>query len=330
MTRIRVGICDHSPPPFEVEREALGPDTELVFLNSRLEEDFKPEILRSIDALLVWRAPITGKTIDHLERCRIVVRYGVGYDAIDLSRLKQKGIPFCNVPDYGTEEVADTASAMLLGLQRNVGRYDVSCRFFQGAWQNQSRETIRLSRSALGIIGVGRIGTALVNRMKPFGIKILGYDPYQPSGHEKAVGYQRFQFLEEMLPLCDMISFHCPLNAETRGMIDPSFLERVKSSLILVNTARGGLLESLDVLEKALRENQIQAAGLDVLPQEPPGNHSLIEAWRNREEWLDGRLWINPHQAFFSNQAFYEMRFKAAETVKLFFEHGILRNQITE
>lgn len=77
--------------------------------------------------------------------------------------------------------------------------------------------------------------------MKPFGIKILGYDPYQPSGHEKAVGYQRFQFLEEMLPLCDMISFHCPLNDETRGMIDPSFLERVKSSLILVNTARGGL-----------------------------------------------------------------------------------------
>ena len=127
-----------------------------------------------------------------------------------------------------------------------------------------------------------------------------------------------------------MISFHCPLNDETRGMIDPSFLERVKSSLILVNTARGGLLESLDVLEKALRKNQIQAAGLDVLPQEPPGNHSLIEAWRNRDDWLDGRLWINPHQAFFSNQAFYEMRFKAAETVKLYFEHGILRNQITE
>ena len=330
MKIFRVGITDHSPPPFEVEREALGKDAELIFLNSRVEKDFEPEILRSLDALLVWRAPITKKTIDQLESCRILVRYGVGYDAIDISSLNQKGIPFCNVPDYGTEEVADTASAMLLGLQRNVGRYDVSCRVFQGAWQSQSRETTRLSRSALGIIGVGRIGTALVNRMKPFGIRILGYDPYQPSGHEKAIGYQRFQFLEDMLPQCDLISFHCPLNEETQGMINSSFLEKVKSSLILVNTARGGLLESLDVLENALQENQIQAAGLDVLPEEPPGNHSLIEAWKSREEWLDGRLWINPHQAFFSNEAFYEMRFKAAETIKLFFEHGILRNQITE
>tara|TARA_B100001939_G_scaffold171417_1_gene147757 strand:- start:103 stop:603 length:501 start_codon:yes stop_codon:yes gene_type:complete len=166
--------------------------------------------------------------------------------------------------------------------------------------------------------------------MKAFGPRILGYDPYQPSGHEKAVGYQRFQFLEEMLPLCDMISFHCPLSDETRGMINSDFCGQLKNGSILVNTARGGLLESFDVLEQALRENRIHAAGLDVLPQEPPGNHPLIEAWRNREDWLEGRLWITPHLAFFSNQAWYEMRYKAAETVKLFFEHGILRNQITE
>ena len=180
------------------------------------------------------------------------------------------------------------------------------------------------------MIGVGRIGTAFVNRMKVFGPRILGYDPYQPSGHEKAVGYQRVQFLEEMLPLCDMISFHCPLSDETRGMINSDFCGQLKNGLILVNTARGGLLESFDVLEQALRENRIYAAGLDVLPQEPPGNHPLIEAWRNREDWLEGRLWITPHLAFFSNQAWYEMRYKAAETVKLFFEHGILRNQIME
>ena len=330
MTRIRVGITDHAPPPFEVEREALSPDAELVFLNSRSEQDFDPEILKTLDALLVWRASITEQTVSHLERCRIVVRYGVGYDAIDLSSLSQKGIPFCNVPDYGTEEVADTACAMLLGLHRNIGLYDVSSRYFKGSWQNQSSETPRLSSSSLGIIGVGRIGTALVNRMKPFGLKILGYDPYQPSGHEKAVGYQRFQFLDQMLPHCDLVSFHCPLTDETRGMLNASFLDKLKSGSILVNTARGGLLESFDVLEKALKENWIRAAGLDVLPEEPPGSHSLIEAWRNREDWLEGRLWINPHLAFFSNQAWYEMRYKAAETIKLFFEHGILRNRIKE
>ena len=330
MTKIRIGITDHSPPPFEVEREALGADAEMVFLDSRQEQDYDPEILKSLDALLVWRAKITSKTVDQLERCRIVVRYGVGYDAVDLTSLKKKGIPFCNVPDYGTEEVADTACSMLLGLQRNLALYDVSSRNYQGDWQNQYRETQRLSQSVLGVIGVGRIGTALVNRMKAFGPRILGYDPYQPSGHEKAVGYLRFQFLEEMLPLCDMISFHCPLSDETRGMINSDFFDQLKNGSILVNTARGDLLESFDVLEQALRENRIYAAGLDVLPQEPPGNHPLIEAWRNREDWLEGRLWITPHLAFFSNQAWYEMRYKAAETVKLFFEHGILRNQITE
>ena len=330
MTKIRIGITDHSPPPFEVEREALGADAEMVFLDSRQEQDYDPEILKSLDALLVWRAKITSKTVDQLERCRIVVRYGVGYDSVDLPSLKNKGIPFCNVPDYGTEEVADTACSMLLGLQRNLALYDVSSRHYQGDWQNQYRETQRLSQSVLGVIGVGRIGTALVNRMKAFGPRILGYDPYQPSGHEKAVGYQRFQFLEEMLPLCDMISFHCPLSDETMGMINSDFFGQLKNGSILVNTARGGLLESFDVLEQALRENRIYAAGLDVLPQEPPGNHPLIKAWRNREDWLEGRLWITPHLAFFSNQAWYEMRYKAAETVKLFFEHGILRNQITE
>ena len=330
MTKIRIGITDHSPPPFEVEREALGADAEMVFLDSRQEQDYDPEILKSLDALLVWRAKITSKTVDQLERCRIVVRYGVGYDAVDLTSLKNRGIPFCNVPDYGTEEVADTACSMLLGLQRNLALYDVSSRRYQGDWQNQYRETQRLSQSVLGVIGVGRIGTALVNRMKAFGPRILGYDPYQSSGHEKAVGYQRVQFLEEMLPLCDMISFHCPLSDETRGMINSDFFGQLKNGSILVNTARGGLLESFDVLEQALRENWIHAAGLDVLPQEPPGNHPLIEAWRNREDWLEGRLWITPHLAFFSNQAWYEMRYKAAETVKLFFEHGILRNQITE
>ena len=104
----------------------------------------------------------------------------------------------------------------------------------------------------------------------------------------------------------------------------------LKKDSIIVNTARGGLLESFDVLEEALREKIIWGAGLDVLPEEPPSNHSLIKAWRNRESWLEVRLIINPHQAFYSDQSWYEMRFKAAETVKMFFENNIVRNKVTE
>jgi len=330
MSRITVGITDHSPPPFEVEKEALGLDAEIVFLNSIDEGNFDPKILSKLDALLVWRARISEHTVRFLERCKIVVRYGVGYDAIDLNCLKKHGIIFCNVPDYGTEEVADSACAMLLGLHRRIMYYDNLSQNLKNDWQNQSIRTFRFSRNTLGIIGVGRIGTALINRMKPFGVRLLGFDPYQPSGHEKAVGYERYFSIEEMLPECDLLTFHCPLNNETRGMINTSLLSKLKSESIVVNTARGGLLESFDALEKGLRENIIWGAGLDVLPEEPPGSHSLINAWRNRESWLLGRLIINPHQAFYSDQSWYEMRFKAAETVKLFFENEIVRNQVTE
>ena len=330
MKGITVGITDHAPPPFDVEREALGPNTKIIFLNSRFEEDFDPKILRKIDALLVWRAGISKHTIRYLDRCKIVVRYGVGYDAIDFKNLKERDIPFCNVPDYGTEEVADTTCAMLLGLHRRISYYDNLSRNLNDNWQNQSFKTLRFSKNTLGIIGVGRIGTSLINRMKPFGVRLIVFDPYQPSGHEKAVGYERSFSIDQMLPECNLLSFHCPLNNETHGMINMSLMSKLKTESIVVNTARGNLLESFDVLEEALRENIIWAAGLDVLPEEPPGNHSLIKAWRNRESWLEGRLIINPHQAFYSDQSWYEMRFKAAETVKIFFENDILRNKVTE
>ena len=219
---------------------------------------------------------------------------------------------------------------MLLGLNRRISYYDNLSRDFKGEWQNQSFRTLRLSKNTLGIIGVGRIGTALINRMKPFGVRLIGFDPFQPSGHEKAVGYERSHSIEEMLPECDLLSFHCPLNEETSGMINYSLLSKLKSESIIVNSARGGLLESFEVLENALRENIIWGAGLDVLPEEPPGNNTLINAWRNRESWLEGRLIINPHQAFYSDQSWYEMRFKAAETVRIYFENEIIRNQVTE
>ena len=149
MKRIIVGITDHSPPPFNVEKEALGPNAEIIFLNSNCEENFDPKILRKLDALLVWRARISENTIRFLERCKIVVRYGVGYDDIDLNTLNLNGIHFCNVPDYGTEEVADSACALLLGLHRRILFYDNLSRKLDTDWQNQSYNTLRFSQSSL-------------------------------------------------------------------------------------------------------------------------------------------------------------------------------------
>ena len=324
-----IGISDYVRPPFDIEAKALGEGIEFVDFNSRIEEDINVARLESLDALLVWHAPITRRTIQHLDNCKIVVRYGVGYDNICLEALKEHGIPLCNTPDYGVEEVANTAAGLILNLWRKVSAYDLACREFTEGWMEHVLKPMgRISESTLGVIGVGRIGTALIHRMKPFGCRILGYDPDQPSGHERAIGYRRTATLEELLRESDVVSLHCTLTGETTDMVDEGFVAAMKPGAVLVNTARGRLVKNLDVIEEGLRSGRIGAAGLDVLPEEPPGDHPLIRAWRSFEPWLKGRLIITPHTAYYSDAAWHEMRYKAATTVRLYLEKSELRNRI--
>ena len=327
--RWTVGITDYVAPPPDIESEAF-PAAEFRFLSDWRTSEAALAEWRASDALLVWHWHVDRETVGVLDRCRVVVRYGVGYDLVDVAALAERGIPFCNTPDYGTEEVADLACAMILAVQRRLVEYDARCRGHSDSWQENVLEPQRrTSHSVLGIVGVGRIGTAVVNRMKPFGFGILGYDPYQPSGHEKAVGYERVESLDELLERSDVVSVHCPLTTETRAMIDAAFLGRMKPGSSLVNTARGGILAGLDCLEEALRSGRLASAALDVLPDEPPRDHALIRAWREREPWLAGRLTVTPHTAWYSERAWYEMRYKAAQTARLFLETGRLRNRVT-
>jgi lactate dehydrogenase-like 2-hydroxyacid dehydrogenase len=327
---LSIGVTDYVQPPFSIERQALGDDWEFVPLNIHREQDFAASSIANLDALLVWHAPITARIASLLESCRIVVRYGVGYDQIDVPALEKEGIIFCNTPDYGIEEVADTAAAMILSHVRRIGKYDYQCRNYAHGWQEHTLSPLPRSASlTIGIIGVGRIGTALIRRMRPFGFKLLGYDPYLPLGHEKSIGYERVGDIAELLGRTDIVSVHCPANDHTRDMIDEDFVAAMKPGSILVNTARGSLIASLDPIEAALRSGQLLAVGLDVLPSEPPEPHPLIDAWRAEESWLRGRLIITPHTAYYSESAWREMRFKAAETARLFFEKGITRNRIS-
>ncbi len=324
-----VGVTDHYRPPFDIEAKALGDEVEFVDFNSRDENDFDPEILRRLDALLVFHARITDHTLARLENCKIIVRYGVGVDNMDLEALKQAGIPLCNTPDYGIEEIAATAAAHLLNLWRRISAYDRACRNYEQGWaQNILRPITRISESTLGIIGVGRMGATLVKYMKPFGCRIIGYDKYAPPGHEKDVGYERVDSLEGLLSQADAVSLHCVLTDETRGLVDEEFLAAMKPGALLVNTARGGLFKDLDVLETALKSGQLGGLGSDVLPTEPPVDHALIRAWRDSEPWLRGRMVISPHTAYYSESALYDMRFKAAESIRLYLQQGILRNRI--
>lgn len=329
MARPLVGITDHMLPPLDLERQVLAGVADVDFLDARAEAELDPARLERLDALLVWGVPFGRASVAHLKRCRLVVRYGVGYDRVDVKALAEAGIPFANNPDYGTEEVADHALGLILSLQRRLWEHDVKARTYGRIWQANTLSPLhRSTGTTVGVVGVGRIGTAVVNRLKPFGYRIVGYDPYQPAGHEKAVGYRRVRTLDDLLAEADIVTFHCPLTAETDGVMDAGRLARCKPGVIIVNTARGEILAGLDPLEAALRSGHVAAAGLDVLPKEPPQPHPLLDAWRAREAWLEGRLVITPHNAFHSDAAATEMRHNAAETVRLFLEDGTIRNRI--
>jgi phosphoglycerate dehydrogenase-like enzyme len=287
------------------------------------------DLWRTADGLLVYYGvPIDRDLIERLERCRIVVRAGVGYDQIDVTACAARGIPVCNVPDYGTTEVADHAIALLLGLARGLVSYHQRLLADPHAgWHYTGAPLVRRLRGAtFGVVGLGRIGTATARRAAALDMSILFYDPYLPDGADLALGWRRATSLEELLTQSDVVSLHCPRTAETANLIDHQALAAIKPSALLINTARGGLVD-LDALETALREERLAGAGLDVLPQEPPEpTHPLLQAFRRREPWLDGRLLLTPHTAWLSADGRADLRRKSAETVLDYLHHERLRN----
>lgn len=329
MKPLKIGVTDRLSEvgPFESRLVSLG--AKFVFLNSLDERDFRDADIADLDALLVWHAQITEFTARRLGNCKLVVRYGIGYDQIDVAALTRAGIRFANNPSYCTEEVADTACAMILNGVRGVTRHDNLARHYGADWQEHNLPTWRSRGRNVGLIGLGKIGIATALRLKAFGFDISAYDPYVEQGVWKSLGLNHVGKLDEILNNSDVVSLHCPLTDETAGMIDTNFLARMKPDAILVNTARGMLMQSLHALELHMRANEGFRVFLDVLPVEPPGDDHLIAAWRRNEAWLSGRLVVNPHNAYYSDASHIEQRKDAAETVRLALYDGIFRNSIS-
>ena len=327
--RWRVGITDRTAPPFVQESRGFRDRAEFVYFDSGKEQELPAAELRRLDALLIWSPTLGEATVRNLERCKIVVRYGVGYDRVDVAALERAGIAFCNNPDYGATEVAETAVAMILALQRRILLHDWRARGYREGWQgNLIKPTRRVGETTVGLVGVGRIGGCACRMLRALGFRVIGYDPYLAAGIEKVVQFERVHALEELVQRADVISFHCPLTEETRGLVDEGFIAAMKPGSVLINTARGRIFADLDCVERALRSERLFGVGFDVLVEEPPGDEALIRAWRAGEDWLQGRVIINPHNAFYSDEAWEELRFKAAETAWLFLEKGVLRNAI--
>jgi lactate dehydrogenase-like 2-hydroxyacid dehydrogenase len=263
-----------------------------------------------------------------MQRCRVFVTPSVGFDRIDLAYWGARGVPVCNVPDYGTMEVADHAIALMLSLMKGITFHTRELKADpKGHWRPALNPFgKRLSTCVFGIVGLGRIGTAAALRAKAFGMDVVFFDPYLENGRDLALGIRRATALTDLFAESDVVSLHLPLSAETRNIIDASVLAHSKRGLILINTARGPLVD-LDALHDALRDDRVQAAGLDVLPDEPPNpDHPLIRAWAANEAWVDHRLVITPHSAFFTPESVYDMRYKGGEVALAYLHEGRLQN----
>lgn len=304
-------------PDDRVEREVFGPEARILMPGAPSVAALSDADCAAADGLMIFRHWLRAEDLPRFPRLRAVVRMGVGYDRLDRAALAARGVLVCNVPDYGTTEVADHAIALTLALRRGLLLHHEAQRKPLARWGIIESPLIRRSGvQSFGIVGLGRIGTAAALRAKAFGFRVVFYDPNLPNGADLALGVQRARTLDALLAQSDVLSLHAPLTPVTRGMIDARALALLPEGAVLVNTARGPLVD-LDALAAALRDGRLAGAGLDVLPVEPPTQPepALLAAYRAREPWLEGRLIVTPHSAFHTPHAWADIRRKAAETM---------------
>ncbi len=310
----KVVITDYLAPPATIEQQELAGIATVECLLARSHDELIGKI-NDADGLMVFHeVSITRQVIDMLDRCRVLVRCGVGIDGVDVAAAGERGIYVCNVPDYGVDEVADHAIGLMLACQRGLMLADRRLRQTLSPWNYHAVEPVfRLSEATMGIVGLGRIGTATALRAKALKMRVLACDPYISAGVDKAVGVEMAD-LDTLLAESDVVSLHVPLTDETRSMIDAGALARMKRRAILVNTARGAVVDT-DALTDALRSKRIAGAGIDVLPAEPPEvSMPLIQLWRTSGD-RPVNLVITPHCAFYSEPSLVEMRVKAAREI---------------
>jgi phosphoglycerate dehydrogenase-like enzyme len=296
-------ITDYDFPDLELER-ALCREAgmEVKAAKCRTEADVI-EAAEGCDGLLVQYAPVNAKVFAAHPRIRIVSRYGAGFDTIDTEDARRFGVWVANSPDYGVGEVATHALGMALALLRHLALYDRDVK--AGRWHYTSPGPIRrASDMTLGLLGLGRIGKRMAHVGRNCFARVIACDPYIIDGDLPA--YVARATTEELFAQSDVVSLHVPLTDETRGLVDTRLLGLMKQGAVLVNTARGAVV-NVDDLVASLESGRLDGAALDVLPQEPPpAGHALLS---------HPRVLLTPHTAFYSVEAERELRRKAAQNL---------------
>lgn len=303
--KYKVVVSDHEFDSLEIEREELEKiSTELIDASNKTEE----EIIRLIsdaDGILNMYYPISRQLMEHMKRCKVISRYGIGIDNIDISAATELGIMVTNVPGYCIDEVADHTLALLLCLVRKINILDASVKL--SVWDFKiSRPIHRLKDKILGLVGFGKIGQAVCKRARVFGLRILVYDPYVSEEVIRESQCEQVTF-DDLLSYSDFISIHCPLTEETRKMFSYKEFEKMKKEAFLINTSRGGIVDT-EALYEALKEKIIAGAGIDVIEGVPPITREL------RLLQLEN-LVITPHSAWYSEESIRELRKSAVEEI---------------
>ncbi|WP_093051337.1 C-terminal binding protein [Salipaludibacillus aurantiacus] len=304
MNNVKVVVTDFEYDTFLPEKEVfdnLG--IELTFEQCKTERDVIDKC-KDADALLNQYAPITKEVIDQLDQCKVISRYGIGVNTVDIEAANEKGIVVGNVTDYCLDEVSDHAMALLLSCVRKTVL--LNNRVKEGIWNfNEAAPIFRIRGTTLGLIGFGNIPQTLAKKAQAFGLNVIAYDPFVSPAIAEELNVN-LASLEDVCEASDYISIHLPLNKKTEKMISYPEFNKMKQTSFIINTARGGVIDETALIE-ALQEGKIAGAGLDVLEKEPIEKSNPLLSMDN--------VILNPHAAFYSQEAEAELKRKAAQNI---------------
>ena len=316
------------PKDYSIEKKILGSKYKLLSLKGK-KLNSKIKFLSEIDGVLAFHEnEYNSEILDKLKKCKIITRVGVGFNNVDLNYSRVKNILVCNVPDYGINDVADHAMTFLLMLSKRINYYSENIKNkLQWEWGDH-KKLKRIQELTLGILGCGRIGSAVALRAKAFGMKVIFYDPYVSSGYEKTLSISREENLNNFLNKIDALSIHTPLTKETKNIVDGNFLKKLKKGAIIINTARGPIINSKAIYQY-LKNGHLGGIGFDVYDQEPPKkNDKLYIAWKKGVKNFKYNVIFTPHNAFFNKESYIELREKAALNIKNYFEKNRINNRV--